>query len=98
MYEIRRLPPFDEWLQAIKDKTTRVRIQRRLDKVSRGIFGDHKLITNGIWELREHFGAGYRLYYTFRGNTVVIMLGAGDKSTQNKDIQAAILLNEEIGD
>ncbi|SUO96152.1 type II toxin-antitoxin system RelE/ParE family toxin [Suttonella ornithocola] len=98
MYEIRRLPSFDKWIQGLKDKTTKIRIIKRLEKLERGVFGDHKQLSNDVWELREHFGAGYRLYYTIRGKTVIIMLGGGNKSTQAKDIESAKQLIDEIED
>ncbi len=74
------------------DKRTAVRIASRLDKLRLGLWGDCKVVGTGVTELREHFGAGYRVYVTQLNNVVVIALGGGGKSSQKKDIQRAILL------
>ncbi|MDO5090825.1 MAG: type II toxin-antitoxin system RelE/ParE family toxin [Cardiobacteriaceae bacterium] len=89
MFTVKTLPEFDQWLNAFKDPQIRLRLARRLDKAARGIFGDIKPVGDGVWEMREHFGAGYRLYYVQRGNTLIVMLAGGDKSTQTRDIAQA---------
>lgn len=81
--------PFDEWLSSIKDKVTKARIRARLDRVSLGNYGDHKLIAHNLWELRLQFGSGFRIYYTIFDDDIVILLCGGDKSTQSKDIEKA---------
>lgn len=96
MVEVKRLPEFDEWFASIKDKTVRIRLARRLDKVQRGIFGDVKHLQDDVWEMREFFGAGWRLYYMKYNDIVIVMLGGGDKSTQQKDIRMAIQLAKTI--
>lgn len=69
-----------------------MRLKRRLDKASRGLFGDIKPVGNGIVEMREFFGSGYRMYYIQQGNCLILMLGGGDKSTQSQDIEQAAIL------
>lgn len=81
--------PFEEWYNSLKDKVTKVRVRRRLDRMELGNFGDTKSVGEGVYELRLHFGAGYRVYFTHVGNTVIVLIGGGDKSTQNKDIDQA---------
>ena len=81
--------PFNEWLKGIPDRTTRNRIEARLDYLKAGNFGDCEAIGDGIFELRLHFGAGYRIYFGQVGNTVVLLLCGGDKSRQHRDIQRA---------
>lgn len=98
MIEILYTDIFNEWLYSFKDVTTIVRLERRLDKVSRGLFGDIKPVGDGVYEMREHFGAGYRMYYVRRGDTIVVMLGGGDKSSQSKDIERAQTLAKTIED
>lgn len=71
------------------DSLVKVRVLARLSRIELGNFGDHCSVGDGISELRLFFGAGYRIYYTQRGNRVVILLCAGDKSTQVKDIALA---------
>jgi len=55
--------PFIEWLESLEDKTIRYRIKERLDRVALGNLGDHKFISDGVYELRLVFGSGYRIYY-----------------------------------
>ena len=75
MISVKRLPEFDEWFDGLRDRTTRIRLAVRLDKVQRGILGD------GIYEMREFFGPGWRMYYAQRGAVLIVMLGGGDKSS-----------------
>ncbi|EIM62966.1 putative addiction module killer protein [Desulfobacter postgatei 2ac9] len=89
MYIVKTLPEFDKWLDSLKDRITRLRLSRRLDKAQRGNLGDVKPVGEGVFEMREHFGPGWRMYYTKRGDTLIVMLGAGDKSSQESDIAKA---------
>nr|WP_239027652.1 type II toxin-antitoxin system RelE/ParE family toxin [Geomonas nitrogeniifigens] len=73
----------------MKDRTTRLRLARRLDKAQRGNLGDVKPVGHGVFEMREFFGSGWRMYYIERGNILIVMLGGGDKSTQAADIAIA---------
>lgn len=98
MYTVRTLPQFDKWLSGIKDGMSKRRLVARLKKAQLGNLGDIKLLGNGIFEMREHFGAGYRMYYVQRGNVVIVMLGGGDKSSQIDDIAKAKQLADLLGD
>lgn len=89
MYTIKTLPEFDDWLNGLNDGTTRLRLAKRLDKAARGLLGDTKALGEGLHEMREHFGAGYRMYYTQRQDVIIIMLAGGDKSGQSRDIEKA---------
>lgn len=93
MITIKMLPEFEVWINSIKDNTTRMRLNRRLDKIQRGNWGDVKHIQSNVWEIREFFGAGWRMYYYKNNDVVIVMLGGGDKSSQQKDIQKAIALS-----
>lgn len=84
-----RKVPFEEWYNSLKDKVTKVKIRRRLDRIELGNFGDTESLGEGVYELRIHFGAGYRIYFTRVGNVIVVLLGGGDKSTQKRDIAKA---------
>jgi putative addiction module killer protein len=66
-----------------------VRIRRRLDRLELGNFGDTQPVGEGVYELRLHFGAGYRIYFTRVENTIIVLIGGGDKSTQKNDITKA---------
>ncbi|RKU21845.1 addiction module killer protein [Candidatus Poribacteria bacterium] len=81
--------PFIEWYNTIQDRSVRSRIQKRLDRLEDGNFGDSKSVGEGVFELRSHFGAGYRIYFAEVENTIVLLLCAGDKSSQARDIQRA---------
>lgn len=80
--------PFEEWLDDL-DKVTRVRILARLERVRQSNYGDYKSVGEGVFELRYFFGAGYRIYFAEDGDTVVLLLCGGDKSSQVKDIAKA---------
>ena len=98
MYTIYQLPEFDVWLSGIKDGMTRRRLGRRLEKAQRGSLGDVKPVGEGVWEMREFFGPGWRMYYVQRGAVLIVMLGGGDKSTQAADIAKAIALAGTLED
>jgi len=98
MYTVKTLPEFDTWLNGLKDRTTRLRLARRIDKAQRGTLGDVKPVGNGVVEMREHFGSGWRMYYTQRGSVLIVMLGGGDKSTQAADIATAVTLSATLED
>ena len=82
--------PFTEWLDALRDRNVRVRIKSRLERVEEGNLGDFKSVGQGVFELRINYGPGYRLYFGQVGLTIVVILIAGDKSTQEQDIRQAI--------
>jgi putative addiction module killer protein len=96
MFTLKPLPEFSTWLNGLKDRETRVRLARRLDKVQRGQLGDVKPVGKGIFELREHFGPGWRMYYIQQGSVVIVLLGGGDKTTQSADIAKAVKLAATI--
>ncbi len=78
--------PFTDWLSSLKDTKTKARILQRLLRMENGNFGDHASVGMGVWELRLDFGPGYRVYYALESKRVVILLCAGNKKTQQKDI------------
>ena len=87
---------FDLWFEELKDTKGRFRIQARIDRAELGNFGDCEPVGEGVSEMRIHFGPGYRVYFAQRGSLIVLLLVGGDKSTQAKDIKAAIKLNREF--
>ena len=87
MYEIKQSPEFEFWLRSIRDHRVRGRLLARLRKVSLGNLGDVTPIAEGIWEMREHIGSGWRMYYMRHGKAIILMLGGGSKSTQETDIK-----------
>ena len=95
-YTIKRMPEFDLWFESIKDGFTRIRLAKRLDKAQRGLLGDVVAVGEGVFEMREFFGPGWRLYYVERNGALIIMLGGGDKSTQRDDVANAIALSKTL--
>lgn len=96
MYQVKKTQEFDDWLDSIKDNIARIRLNRRLDKAQRGLLGDVKFVGDGVWEMKEHFGAGFRMYYILHGDKLIVMLGGGDKSSQQADIDNAIALSKQL--
>lgn len=95
-YTIKRMPEFDLWFESIKDGLTRIRLAKRLDKAQRGLLGNVESVGEGVFEMREFFGPGWRLYYVERKGALIIMLGGGDKSSQREDIANAIALSKTL--
>ena len=81
--------PFVEWLQGLKDRQARTRIEARIARVAVGNFGDTGPVGEGVLELRIDWGPGYRVYFARLGQVVVLLLCGGDKRTQQKDIDRA---------
>jgi putative addiction module killer protein len=96
MFEVRRSIEFDDWLQSLTDKTAVAIIARRVRRIAMGNPGDAKSVGDGVSELRIHHGPGYRVYFTRRGNTVIVLLCGGDKGSQARDITQAKALAKEV--
>lgn len=96
MITIKSRPEFTEWLESIKDPLTVMRLRKRLRKVTLGNLGDVKPVGEGVFEMREFFGPGWRMYYVQRGDVLIVMLGGGNKSNQQADISAAIALSKTL--
>lgn len=89
MIEIHQTATYLKWFAGLTDLQVRARIDARIRRVSVGNFGDAKTVGGGVSELRIDYGPGYRIYFTRRANTVVVLLAGGDKRTQKADIAAA---------
>jgi len=83
---------YRDWINALKDRAGRARVQVRVDRLAHGNPGQHRMLTNGVCELKIDFGPGYRVYYTERGGVLIVLLAGGDKSSQARDIKTAIAL------
>jgi putative addiction module killer protein len=89
--------PFILWLESL-DATIRHRIKSRLARVAIGNLGEYKILGDGVNELKFKFGSGYRIYYSELDDVIVLLLCAGDKKTQSKDIKLAKeYLNDYLG-
>jgi putative addiction module killer protein len=80
------------WINGLKDRAGRARIQVRVDRLVHENPGSHRNLTDGVAELKIDFGPGYRVYYTQRGTRLILLLAGGEKSTQQSDIKMAIHL------
>ena len=89
MYKIKQTIRFSSWLLKLRDIKGKVSILRRIDRLKTGNFGDYKSLGENIFELRIQSGPGYRVYYTKKGDEIIILLIAGDKSSQSNDIKKA---------
>lgn len=81
--------PFVEWLEGLDDRQARARIETRLARAATGNFGDVEALGDGVSELRIDWGPGYRIYFARVGQVTVLLLCAGDKRTQPRDIARA---------
>ena len=96
MIEIEETTSFRRWFRRIKDDKTVAVINSRLTRVALGHLGDVKSVGGRVWELRIDYGAGYRLYFTWRGAELIILLAGGDKTTQSRDIAKARKMALEV--
>jgi putative addiction module killer protein len=81
--------PVTEWLLSLKDNLVQAKLRLRLNRVAEGNFGDCSSVGDGVSELREHIGAGFRMYFGQHGKTIVILLCGGTKRTQASDINTS---------
>lgn len=98
MIEVRQTIVFREWLDALVDRRAAERIAQRIVRLQAGLLGDAKSVGDGISELRVDYGPGYRVYFTRRGQVVVILLCGGSKKSQKRDIDRAKAMATELED
>jgi len=89
MAEVRLTNEFSSWLAGLRDSSAKARVLVRMDRLQLGLAGDAKPVGRKVWELRIDYGPGYRVYFTWRGREVVVLLAGGDKRTQSRDIERA---------
>lgn len=90
MLEMIKSDTFDAWLRSLRDRQAKARIEVRIRRLSLDNPGQYRSLKNGINELKIDYGPGYRVYYTLRNRTLVLLLCGGDKSTQDQDIKTAL--------
>ena len=96
--EILQTEAFSEWLESLRDREARSKILARITRAQAGNLGSTKALGGKVAEMKIDYGPGYRVYFTRRGNTTILLLGGGDKRTQNADIQAAKEMVKELDD
>lgn len=94
--QIKMTETYSDWENNLRDLVVRARIQARVARLAAGNPGQHRVLTGGVCELKLSFGAGYRVYYTQRGKTLIVLLAGGDKSSQRADIKTAITLANNL--
>jgi len=94
--EIRQTEVYAKWFNSLRDRQARARIDVRIRRLSLGNPGDVKPVGEGVSELRIDYGPGYRIYFVQHGQTFVVLLAGGDKSTQDRDIRMALDLAREL--
>jgi putative addiction module killer protein len=87
---------YRDWINGLRDQVARARIQVRVDRLVHGNPGSHRVLRQGVSELKIDVGPGYRVYFTERGGELIILLAGGDKATQRRDIQRAIELARNL--
>jgi len=96
MNTFHRSDEFNSWLAELKDKVGRARIVHRIRSAEHGNFGDCERVCEGVFEMRIHFGPGYRVYFTRRGEVIYLLLLGGDKSSQKRDIKRAAQMARDL--
>ncbi len=94
--EIRQTEEYAMWFARLRNKMAKTRILIRIRRMSLGNLGDCKPVGKGVSELRIDYGSGYRVYFIKKGETLLVLLGGGDKKTQQNDILRAISLSNTI--
>jgi putative addiction module killer protein len=96
MFEIRKTDTYVHWLDGLRDIKARARVLARVERLAVGNPGDVKPVGEGVSEMRIDYGPGYRVYYTMRGRTLIILLAGGKKGSQAADIKTAICLAHNL--
>src|SRR5947209_16389159 len=98
MIEVRQTAEFKNWLHRLRDRNAYVRIVARIRRMELGNPGDAKSVGAGVMEMRIDYGPGYRVYYTQRAATIVILLCGGDKRIQKQDIGRALAVARDLSE
>ena len=97
MFEVIKSETYSRWISKLKDQQAVARINARIRRLSgSGHFGDVKPVREGVSEMRIDYGPGYRVYYQQKDSRLIILLAGGDKSSQVRDIEEALMLSRQI--
>ena len=94
--KVLRSEAYAQWIDNLKDPAGRARVLMRVDRLIQGNPGNHLNLTEGVSELKIDVGPGYRVYYSIRGDELLLLLAGGSKATQAKDIARALELNRSF--
>ena len=81
---------YQNWFNALRDRQAKVSIERRLGRIEANNFGQVRVVRSGVWEIKVDVGQGYRVYYAHAGQTIILLLCGGDKSSQDADCDRAV--------
>jgi putative addiction module killer protein len=95
VFEVQQSSVYSAWLRSLRDRAAKLRILVWIDRLQLGHLGDAKSVGEGIYELRMAFGPGYRIYFSRRGERVILLLCGGDKDRQQRDIARAKQINAD---
>ena len=95
---VEKTSDYSNWIDGLKDPSGRARVLMRVDRLIHGNPGDHRNLTHGVSELKVDVGPGYRVYYSIRGDKLLLLLVGGQKSSQQTDIAKAIQLSKNIAE
>jgi putative addiction module killer protein len=93
---VEKTDDYRDWIDGLKDRAGRARVLMRVDRLIHGNPGAHRNLTEGVSELKVDVGPGYRVYYSLRGDRLLLLIAGGDKTTQAKDITKALELNRSF--
>jgi len=96
MFQLVQTQVFSKWLRGLRDPIGRAHVQKRLDQLALGHFGDVKPVREGVSEMRIHYGPGYRVYFMRQHRAVIVLLAGGEKDSQLRDIRQAIEIARQI--
>jgi putative addiction module killer protein len=96
MRTVSQTATFAAWFRGLRDLRAKAKVQARIDRAELGNFGDCAPVGEGVAEMRIHYGPGYRVYFTRRGEELVILLAGGDKGSQYRDIAIALDLARRL--
>jgi putative addiction module killer protein len=97
-YELKKTQEFNDWFAGLKDKVNKRLLLARLGRAENGHFGDFKRLSTDLFEMRCFFGGGLRMYYTFRDQQIILLLAGGDKTSQDRDIEKAGTILDNLED
>ncbi len=89
MIEVEQTKRYDTWIATLRDRKAAAIVTSRVERIRMGLLGDVRSVGSGVSELRIDFGPGYRVYFTWCGKTMLLLLCGGDKATQASDIMTA---------
>jgi putative addiction module killer protein len=98
MIEIRKTDQYTKWFSALNDRNAKARIDIRIRRLQLGNPGDVKPVGDRVSEMRINYGPGYRVYFIDLNGQLIVLLGGGDKGSQDRDIKKAIQLSKILED